>query len=114
MAGLGAKLPLALSEEDGPYNLLKTYEELVKQNLRNVVLTAPGERMMDPFFGVGIRNFLFEMPGGDLHNNIKAKIMEHILFSEDIRSDSTLVVEIYYFIKPLNLQDMITINIAVN
>ena len=126
MAGFGAKLPLSFSAEDGPFTLLKTYKELVSQNIKNLVLTAPGERMMDPFFGVGLRNYLFEMAGADLHNNIKAKIVEqvqaylpyisieNIFFLQSEDKDNTLLVEIYYFIKPLNLQDLVTINVDVN
>ena len=30
------------------------------QNFKNLLLTSPGERVMKPDFGVGMRNFLFE------------------------------------------------------
>jgi len=57
--GLSPKLPMSLHPSDG-YRLTKTYKEMVKQNVKMILLTAPGERMMDPTFGVGMRNFLFE------------------------------------------------------
>ena len=74
MPGLTPKLPLTYSSEDGAYRLLKSYKELVKQNFKNLILTAPGERMMDPLFGVGIRNFLFENDGELLYSNITSTI----------------------------------------
>jgi len=76
MAGLTPKLPLALSAEDGIYRLVKTYKELVKQNFMNLIMTAPGERMMDPNFGVGIRNFLFRNDGPNLYSSIDSKVRQ--------------------------------------
>ena len=50
--GLSPKLPMSLHPADG-YRLTKTYKEMVKQNIKMLILTCPGERMMDPLFGVG-------------------------------------------------------------
>jgi phage baseplate assembly protein W len=54
------QLPLAVTDSDGAYKSIKTAEESVRQNLKMIVLTAPGERIQSPNFGVGVRNFLFE------------------------------------------------------
>jgi len=78
MSGLTPKLPLIRSDEDGTYKLIKSYKNLIKQNFRNLILTAPGERMMDPNFGVGIRNYLFENDGDALYSTIRAKIHEQV------------------------------------
>jgi phage baseplate assembly protein W len=59
MAGLSPKLPLAPDNQDG-YALNRTYFEMVQQNLKHIILTNPGERIMDPLFGVGIKKYLFE------------------------------------------------------
>ena len=37
-----------------------TTKEQVKSNLINLLLTSPGERLLNPNFGVGIRDLLFE------------------------------------------------------
>ena len=60
MNGIGPKLPLQRDDINGNYSLITSYAEEVKQNFKNLLLTAPGERMMNPDFGVGLRNFLFE------------------------------------------------------
>ena len=54
---VGVTLPF-----DGPavFNSSFTTKEQVKSNLINLLLTTPGERLMNPTFGVGIRNLLFE------------------------------------------------------
>lgn len=59
MAGIAPKLPLQLNSEDG-IGLTKSLKETIKQNLKMLILTAPGERLMLPDYGVGLRNYLFE------------------------------------------------------
>jgi len=49
-----------VSTSAGAYALITSYQEQVKQNFKNLLLTSPGERMMNPDFGVGMRSFLFE------------------------------------------------------
>lgn len=57
--GFSPKLPLIVNQIDGPYGLLKTIKEVGAQNLKMLVLTNPGERIMNPDFGVGISRYLF-------------------------------------------------------
>jgi|TARA_B110000046_G_C12767938_1_gene303666 uncharacterized protein len=42
------------------FNSSYTTKEQVKSNLINLLLTSPGERLMNPEFGIGIRQYLFE------------------------------------------------------
>ena len=58
--GISVKLPLRVTGEDGAYALHKYLIGVVKQNFKNLVLTSPGERFMDPNFGVGAFALLFE------------------------------------------------------
>jgi phage baseplate assembly protein W len=58
--GLNVKSPLIIDSVDGPYALIKDAKEAVKQNLKMIILTSPGERIWIPSFGVGIRSYLFE------------------------------------------------------
>ena len=78
MPGLTPKLPLIYSSTDGAYGLVKSFKELVKQNFKNLVLTSPGERIMDPLFGVGIRNFLFENDSDLLYSNIESTVQQQV------------------------------------
>ena len=77
-SGLAARLPLGLSQVFGAYDLLTTYEEVAKQNLKMLVLTSPGERIMDPNFGVGIRQFLFEQETRFLQQEIQQRIIQQV------------------------------------
>jgi len=57
--GLSPKLPLNIDQIDG-YALTKNFKQVAAQNLKMLVLTNPGERIMIPEFGVGIKTYLFE------------------------------------------------------
>ena len=58
--GIDAKLPLFEDRIDLFYGLTKTLKENTKQKIKMLLLTAPGERIMVPDYGVGLRDFLFE------------------------------------------------------
>ena len=129
MAGLSPKLPLVMDYSDG-YALNKTYVEVVKQNLNNLLLTVPGERIMDPDFGVGIKRFLFEMDNDITRSEISGKIYEQggkyipfieitdIVFKsqrEDININPNLLfISITYIITPLDFSDKLDISVPNN
>ena len=75
MPGIAPRLPIQRDSENG-FGLIKTYSELIKQNFKNLILTSPGERMMDPEFGVGIRNFLFLSFSEDTPEEIEETLVE--------------------------------------
>lgn len=60
LQGISPKLPLVYDSTDGPYQLNKNLKEVVRQNLKMLLLTNPGERIMRPGFGIGLHGFLFE------------------------------------------------------
>ena len=60
LQGISPQLPLVYDKTDGPYRLNKNLKEAIKQNFKMLLLTSPGERIMEPEFGVGLHNYLFE------------------------------------------------------
>jgi len=76
MAGISAKLPLTTDNVDGVYRLTKTVTEALSQDLKMIILTNPGEKMMDTNFGVGLRNFLFEQNTSEVYGEITSKIQQ--------------------------------------
>ena len=76
--GLAPALPLAVTSDDGHYALLKSILETTEQNLKMLILTCPGERIMDINFGVGIRNYLFEQYTPQTIGTIRSKILEQV------------------------------------
>ena len=77
MASYAVRLPLTQDSGDG-YAMIKRIKTLVKQNLKMLILTNPGERVMEPDYGVGIRTFLFESFESDVFQRIDNKIREQV------------------------------------
>ena len=65
------------STEDG-FALVKSLKQNIKQNLKMLLLTSPGERVMSPRFGVGMRRYLFEMQSDEVFAAIDSKIREQV------------------------------------
>ena len=126
MSGLSTKLPLFLSKEDGAYVLNKTLPEVVKQNLKMLLLTIPGERMMLPDFGVGIPKYLFEPNTPETRTALFTRIEEQIakylpfIATKEIFVDSDelsihgehkLIIKIKYLIEPIGEDDILNISL---
>ena len=126
MAGISPKLPLTIGGEYGAYETTKTILEMVKQNFKNLLLTIPGERVMDPNFGVGLLKFLFEPDTGEVRSGIvddvdnQTKIYMPFLEIIDISfagekegaDPGRLNMQIRYKITPLGVVDFLEITVA--
>tara|TARA_Y100000310_G_C20409665_1_gene681315 strand:+ start:72 stop:461 length:390 start_codon:yes stop_codon:yes gene_type:complete len=77
MNGVSPKLPLHRSSIDG-YGMNKSFHEVARQNFKMLILTSPGERVMEPEFGVGIRNFLFENMQDSTYMSIQNRIFDQV------------------------------------
>jgi phage baseplate assembly protein W len=74
LQSLGFKLPV---EFDGDAMTLDTLEA-IKVNLRSLISTETGERLMQPNLGARLKRFLFEPFSDDMIMEIKAVIHESI------------------------------------
>tara|TARA_Y100000389_G_scaffold203068_1_gene250319 strand:+ start:2761 stop:3144 length:384 start_codon:yes stop_codon:yes gene_type:complete len=126
MAGFSPTIPLTLDPDDG-YSLNKTLKEVASQNFKNLILTSPGERIMDPEFGVGIRSYLFANNNAQTQGQIDARIRQQaqkylpyiqvdIIEFNDIAPDANisenyLSIRISYIIKKLAIVDSLEIPI---
>jgi phage baseplate assembly protein W len=131
--GISVSLPLRVDPIDGLYGLNKNIKDLAEQNLKMVILTSPGERMMIPEFGVGIRKYLFEQNvGGTLEtikNNISAQVSKYLpyitlkellVFSPRVQGTRTaetdntrLSIVIKYHIPAANIVSNLTIPVTI-
>ena len=113
--GVGLKYPL-----NGLYINYSTKEQM-HDNLLNVILTEPGEKLFNPFYGVGLNSLLFEqkVEANFIKEKIETAILSDSLLNslkiEDVkvnfnRDDNLVNVKIEY-ISLLNGQsDAIEIN----
>ena len=128
MPGLSPKLPLSVDGEFGVYKMNKTYLEMVKQNFKHLLLTIPGERMMDPNFGVGLVKYLFEQDTisvrGGIADRVEKQLGIYMPFVELLEIDflgldehleaepGTLSMKIKYRVPDLNVVDLLEISVT--
>ena len=122
MAKLTPKLPLSPDKTQPGFEHITALRELIKQNMKMVILTNPGERVMMPEFGVGITGLLFENIS-DLdrmsfyEGRIMEQVSEHLPYVEIIEIDfdeseidsNKLSVKIVYSIPTLDEEDVLCI-----
>jgi phage baseplate assembly protein W len=123
--GYSAVLPLQKDDADGFYVLTKTIAQNIKQNFKNLLLTAPGERVMLPNFGVGLKEFLFRNNSFELQNDISDRVNSQVklympfldvdkieFFEEETvinNFKNTLSIKIFYSVPSTGLTDMIAL-----
>tara|TARA_Y100000310_G_C20641274_1_gene794064 strand:+ start:241 stop:627 length:387 start_codon:yes stop_codon:yes gene_type:complete len=120
MFGFGPKLPVTRDPVDG-FLLTKSIQEEVHQNLKNLILTSPGERIMIPNFGVGLRQYLFEQNTAAVSSLIRERInsqvkkympfveLNKIIVVAEPSNKQGLLVSIRYSVPSLSLVNVLSI-----
>ena len=67
-------LPFAPDERTG-FTQNLTLKDVAAQNLINLILCCPGERIMYDAFGVGLRHYLFEQNTRSTRSRLKTSII---------------------------------------
>lgn len=103
------------------YLLVTDIRQNIKQNLKMIVLTNPGERVMDANFGVGLRRFLFEMVDNEVFSRIDSTIrdqvkiylpyinIDRVRFQEFDEHPNSIKMSIQYSVPRLSLNDVLTV-----
>jgi len=122
MSSFGVALPLNYDSTDG-FRMLKRIKEVIKQNFKMLVLTNPGERVMEPEFGVGLKQYLFENFGQGTFQAIDTKIrkqtakylpvivIREITFGQSATNENLLALNISYSIPAISDSDLIEFTI---
>ena len=123
MPGYSPKLPLTIDNNDG-IALNQSYREVANQNLKMLLLTIPGEIVMDATFGVGLQKYFFGNAVPVTYSKIEADIRKQVgkylpyinilkLIIDDsydnVKDPNTISVTIEYEIATLNLLDSISL-----
>ena len=108
------------NQSHGPFTMHTNIVDSVKQNIKLLLLTNPGERIMLPNFGVGLKKYLFELDRSNLESEINQKIKQQfkkfmpfldLKSSVFKKSDEGLItVQITYKIKPLSFEDRLSLD----
>ena len=74
---VGIRFPLGHNSSEGFFYKTKTVSEQAKANLRNLLLTTPGERVFQPEFGSRLKYLIFEQ-GENLPVRVEEVIREAV------------------------------------
>jgi phage baseplate assembly protein W len=74
---VGVSLPFTIGN-NGFFAVTYTTKEQIKSNLKNLILTNRGERLMQPEFGCNLRQAIFEQIGPNTYNYIRSEIENSI------------------------------------
>ena len=119
---LGVSLPINRDSSDG-FSMNYTVKETLRQNFIMLILTNPGERVMEPGFGVGIKTFLFTNKATDYRASIIAKINQQVKrympaiivgaidFAESNQDGNTISIRITYSIPDMGIKDLLELTI---
>lgn len=118
----GVKVPIQRDSVNG-FLSLDSFSETIKQNFKMLILTNPGERVMIPDYGVGIKTYLFENFNMNAESQLKNKIIEQVsiymplltindlVVGQSNEQPNSLSVLIYYSIPDLGIQDLLEFTI---
>ncbi|CAN7748640.1 GPW/gp25 family protein [Pseudorhodoferax sp. LjRoot39] len=97
--------------------VLVSDEQDVRESLRILLSTAPGERVMHPTYGCGLRRLVFEQLSESLLTEIRSLIEKAILFFEqrivleridfdtDALSEGVLRIGLFYTLRSTSTRD---------
>jgi phage baseplate assembly protein W len=116
--GVGVGLPFS---SDSVFNITYTTQEALKSNLINYFLTGQFERFLNPTFGAGLRQLLFEQATQDNKDEIEYVVRSGIAtwfpnitinsLSTDVSPDTnTFTLAIAYSVNMTNITDQLVIN----
>lgn len=110
--GVGWSYPVHLAA-DGSLAVAK-YEEDVRQAIRIILGTNPGERVMRPEFGAGLNDFVFEVISTTTIELIRSRVhdalvdweprieVETVNVTYDRAAPGKLIIEVHYRVRATN------------
>lgn len=110
--GTGLKFPLRIDADNGFETV--SYEEDIKEAIRIILQTTPGERVMRPEFGCGINEYAFSVINTSnlvqIENEVKRSltlfepriVLEGVKASADDEGNGRILVSIDYAVKSSN------------
>lgn len=117
--GVGIKIPF-----DGQTGISTTYttKDAIKSNLLNFLLTGKRERIMNPRFGSGLREIIFQPLSQDtitqvenlIAGGVESFFPQVIINNLDVQLEqetSTLVITLGYSVQNTNIEDELQINV---
>lgn len=120
---MSISIALPLSNSTDGFKTNDSLFSVVRQNLKMLILTIPGERVMIPDYGVGLKKYLFNSFGENISSQIDQKIREQvkkympaitisdIIINRDNIDANRLNISINYSIPGISMKDLLRFTI---
>jgi phage baseplate assembly protein W len=116
------RYPIAVDPARGRLGQEQDYDAHVEQLVRQVLLTAPGERINRPDFGCGVKRLVFA-PGGEVAATLAQAIIYQALtkwlgnvigvFEVTVRAeDSALIIRVGYAVKAIGQRRYLNLEVT--
>jgi phage baseplate assembly protein W len=102
---VGVTLPLRKGN-NGYFEVSYTTKDQIKSNIKSLLLTQKGERLMQPTFGSDLRRYLFEPISSNLDSFIEDSITEAINTWMPYVTVESIVYDVYNTLKDRNRIDL--------
>jgi hypothetical protein len=102
---VGITLPLRKGN-NGYFDVSYTTKEQIKTNIKALLLTNKGERLMEPDFGADLKRVLFEPITDDLDNILETKITDAINMWMPYVNVESIVYDTSNSLKDMNRIDL--------
>ena len=110
--GAGWRFPITVDEVTGRV-VLSGHEENIRESIMIILLTRPGERVMQPEFGCRIHDFMFQRPDHPVRVQMEQAVREALIRWEprirDIRvmaavsgEGNKVVITVDYIVRSTN------------
>ena len=121
--GISVYFPLKIEKGEGIVPIREdNIIEAVKFQLKNLILTRPGEKISDPEFGVGLANFLFSQENiriPEIQNRIRSQISRYMNYFDNLEinvgrsteNNKTIAVKIRFKIAELKINDELEVSV---
>ena len=121
---VGIQFPLQ-NGAGGFFNQSYTTIDQVKSNIRNLLLTMKGERLMQPSFGSDLMNIIFEPINDNTIDRIKISIKEALdewlpfvtivdfnveILNQDVSKNTINVDLVFYILDDSNITQTVNLN----
>ena len=121
-------IPFSFTSDTGAVSTVSDVDAVMKQNIIDILTTFPGERVMTPNYGAGIRSLLFEQPDplvfaeyrmdaiNDLNSSVPFGKVTDVQIGipydslSSFETDSTISVSVKYVIPPYDTS-VVTFNL---
>lgn len=118
------QFPVRIDRASGRVKKETDYAEYVKQLIRQVLLTAPGERVDRPDFGAGLRRLIFAPSSQTTATLLQTTVFQaldrwlsDLITVDDVQvrfdGDSTVFVTLTYTLKARGDQEVLNLEVTV-